>query len=226
MYDVLFCIQFKVYSLQILGGNMKKRIVEVERITSETNIKLFLNLDGTGKYKIKTQVPFLNHMLELFTRHGIFDLEIEALGDIQLGDHHLVEDLGICLGEAVKDALGDKKGIKRYGEASVPMDETLAKVILDISGRPFLVYDVEPKKLPFKGKEETEKIGTFDYRLTKEFFQGFCNNAGTTLHICLEYGDDLHHIIEAVFKAFGRALNVAVQKDSKIKTVPSTKGKL
>ena len=205
---------------------MGKRIAEIKRKTSETKIRLLLNLDGTGKYKIKTQVPFITHMLDLFAKHGIFNLEIDALGDIQLGDHHLVEDLGICLGEAVKKALGDKKGIKRYGEASVPMDETLVKVILDISGRPFLVYDVNPKILPLKGKKETPKIGTFDYRLTKEFFQGFCNNAGVTLHIHLEYGEDLHHIIEAVFKAFGRALGMATQKDVRIKTLPSTKGKI
>lgn len=214
---------------------MKKRMAKVERITSETNIKLFLNLDGTGRYKIKTQIPFINHMLELFAKHGLFDLEIEALGDVELGDHHLVEDIGICLGEAVKDALGDKKGIKRYGESSVPMDEALAKVVLDISGRPCLVYNVNPKS---KGAARrpvpsgagrhapAEKIGTFDYKLTKEFFQAFCNNAGITLHIRLEYGDDLHHIIEAVFKAFGRALGIAIQVNQRVKTVPSTKGRL
>lgn len=205
---------------------MKKRIAEVERITSETNIKLFLNLDGVGKYKVKTQIPFINHMLELFAKHGLFDLEIEAVGDVQLGDHHLVEDIGICLGEAVKDALGDKKGIRRYGESSVPMDEALAKVILDISGRPCLVYDVNPKSKGAVRRSTAEKIGTFDYRLAKEFFQAFCNNAGVTLHIRLEYGDDLHHIVEAVFKAFGRALGIAVQVDQRVKTVPSTKGRL
>lgn len=205
---------------------MKKRIAEVERITSETNIKLFLNLDGVGKYKVKTQIPFINHMLELFAKHGLFDLEIEAVGDVQLGDHHLVEDIGICLGEAVKDALGDKKGIRRYGESSVPMDETLAKVILDISGRPCLVYDVNPEGKDAPRRAAARKIGTFDYRLTKEFFQAFCNNAGVTLHIRLEYGDDLHHIVEAVFKAFGRALGIAVQVDQRVKTVPSTKGRL
>ncbi|MDD5773040.1 MAG: imidazoleglycerol-phosphate dehydratase HisB [bacterium] len=207
---------------------MKKRIAEIKRKTSETNIRLLLNLDGTGKYKIKTQVPFITHMLDLFSKHGRFDLEIDALGDIQLGDHHLVEDLGICLGEAVKKALGDKKGIKRYGEASVPMDETLVKVILDISGRPYLVYNVNPKNLKsiFRGIKDPEKIGKFDYRLTREFFQAFCNNAGVTLHIRLEYGDELHHIIEAIFKAFGRALGMATQKDPRIKTLPSTKGKL
>lgn len=205
---------------------MKKRMAEVERITSETNIKLFLNLDGTGRYKIKTQIPFINHMLELFAKHGLFDLEIEALGDVELGDHHLVEDIGICLGEAVKDALGDKKGIKRYGESSVPMDEALAKVVLDISGRPCLVYDVNPKSKGTARRASAEKIGTFDYKLTKEFFQAFCNNAGITLHIRLEYGDDLHHIIEAVFKAFGRALGIAIHVDQRVKTVPSTKGRL
>lgn len=193
------------------------RTATIERITNETRIKLSLKVDGTGSAKICTSVPFLDHMLNLFARHGLFDLEVEACGDIDIDFHHTVEDIGIVLGEAFKQALGDKKGIRRYGQATVPMDETLASVAVDISGRPYLVYHVNLPKV---------KIGEFDVELAREFFQAFANHCGLNLHINVMYGDNVHHIIEACFKAFARAMDAACQLDSRIKDVMSTKGVL
>lgn len=193
------------------------RKAAIERITKETRIKLSLTIDGSGCAAICTSVPFLDHMLNSFARHGLFDLEVEASGDIDIDFHHTVEDIGIVLGEAFKQALGDKKGIRRYGQAAVPMDETLASVAVDISGRPCLVYHVNLPKV---------KIGDFDVELAKEFFQAFTNHCGLNLHINVMYGDNLHHIIEACFKAFARAMDTATQYDPRVEGVMSTKGVL
>ncbi len=193
------------------------RTATIERITNETRIKLSLTIDGTGAAKICTSVPFLDHMLNLFARHGLFNMDVEACGDIDIDFHHTVEDIGIVLGEAFKQALGDKKGIRRYGQATVPMDETLASVAVDVSGRPYLVYHVNLPKV---------KIGEFDVELAREFFQAFANHCGLNLHINVMYGDNVHHIIEACFKAFARAMDTATQLDSRINDVMSTKGVL
>jgi len=193
------------------------RRATIERVTKETRIKLSLALDGSGESKICTSVPFLDHMLNLFARHGFFNLEVEACGDIDIDFHHTVEDIGIVLGEAFKKSLGDKKGIRRYGQASVPMDETLATVSVDISGRPYLVYHVNLPKV---------KIGEFDVELAREFFQAFVNHSGLNLHINVMYGENVHHIIEACFKAFARAMDMATQMDPRVEGVMSTKGML
>ena len=193
------------------------RKATIERITRETQIKLTLDLDGTGEAKVCTSVPFLDHMLNLFARHGLFDLAVEAKGDIDIDFHHTVEDIGIVLGEALKEALGTKEGIRRYGQATVPMDETLASVAVDLSGRPCLVYNVRLPKV---------KIGEFDVELAKEFFQALTNNLAANVHINVMYGDNVHHILEACFKALSRALDQATQADPRIAGVLSTKGKL
>jgi len=194
------------------------RKVRIERKTKETDIKIELNLDGTGRSSIHTSIPFLDHMLSLMSGHGLFDLTIKAKGDIDIDDHHTVEDTGIVLGKAVKQALGDMKGINRYGQASVPMDETLAVVSLDISGRPYLVYKLDfPRRSKIKG---------FDPDLIEDFLQAFVSNAGVTLHVGVPYGRNTHHVIEAVYKALGRALRQAVEIDPKVRGIPSTKGKL
>jgi imidazoleglycerol-phosphate dehydratase len=193
------------------------RRAKIIRKTTETNIQLEIDLDKTAVSKIDTTIPFFNHMLELFARHGFFKLVVKSKGDTQIDDHHLIEDLGICLGKAVGQALDKKKGINRYGSASVPMDECLCRVDLDISGRPYLIYNV---------KYGRRKIGEFDPALVKEFFKAFTDQSGITLHINLEYGDNCHHIIEAVFKAFARALKKAVTLNENIKGVLSTKGSL
>ena len=193
------------------------RTASIERITKETRIKLSIDLDGTGQSKVCTSVPFLDHMLDLFARHGLFDLDVEANGDIDIDFHHTVEDVGIVLGQAVREALGDKKGIRRYGQATVPMDETLASVAADLSGRPYMVYNVRLPKV---------KIGEFDVELAREFFQALANNIGANLHINVMYGDNVHHILEACFKATARALDMATQLDPRIDGVLSTKGKL
>ncbi|MEW6570392.1 MAG: imidazoleglycerol-phosphate dehydratase HisB [Nitrospirota bacterium] len=191
------------------------RKAKVERKTSETNIRVVLNLDGGGKYSVDTSVPFLDHMLSLMCKHGLFDVDIKARGDIEVDFHHTIEDVGIVLGQAVRKALGDMKGISRYGQASVPMDEAIALVSLDISGRPYLVYKVEfPKK---------RKIKSFDVDLIEDFFQAFVSNCAITLHIVSPYGRNTHHIIEAIYKAFGRALRQAVTIDPRIKGILSTK---
>jgi imidazoleglycerol-phosphate dehydratase len=193
------------------------RNASIERITRETRIRLELQIDGSGAAKICTSVPFLDHMLDLFTRHGLFDLQVEATGDIDIDFHHTVEDIGIVLGTAFREALGDKQGIRRYGQASVPMDETLASVAVDLSGRPYLIYNVRLPKI---------KIGEFDVELAREFFQAFVNNVGANLHINVMYGDNIHHILEACFKGVARALDMATQRDPRIEGVMSTKGKL
>lgn len=193
------------------------RDASIQRITKETSIRLSLNVDGSGEAKICTSVPFLDHMLNLFSRHGLFNLEVEAKGDIDIDFHHTVEDIGIVLGDAFRQALGDKRGIRRYGQATVPMDETLASVAVDISGRPYLVYHVSLPKV---------KIGDFDVELAREFFQAFANHAGINLHINVMYGDNVHHIIEACFKAFARAMDCATQFDERVTGVMSTKGSL
>ncbi len=193
------------------------RNAEIERKTSETSVNIKLQLDGTGTADISTTVPFLDHMLNLFARHGLFDLQVTAQGDTEIDAHHTVEDVGIVLGEAVKRALGDKQGIARYGTAVVPMDETLVAVTIDLSGRPYLVYHVPLPKV---------KLGSFDVELAREFFQAFANSCGCNLHLNLQYGDNVHHIIEACFKGFGRALDSAVRRDERVSGVMSTKGVL
>jgi len=193
------------------------RSATIERITSETKIQLSLNIDGSGQTAICTSAPFLDHMLNLFARHGLFDLNVEACGDIDIDFHHTVEDIGIVLGDAFKQALGDKKGICRYGQATVPMDETLANAVVDISGRPYLVYHVMLPKV---------KIGDFDVELAREFFQAFANHCGMNLHINVMYGDNVHHIIEACFKAVARAMDMATRLDPRVEGVMSTKGVL
>ncbi len=195
-----------------------KRQATLERKTRETNIKLSLNIDGTGQYKIKTSVPFMDHMLSHVAKHGFFDLTVKAEGDTEIDDHHTVEDLGIVFGQVLKKALGDSKGIRRYGDVTLPMDETLAQVVMDLSGRPYLSYHVElPKKY---------KLKNFDPGLAEDFFQSVVNHAGMNLHIRLHYGRDVHHMLEAIFKAFGRALDQATSLDPRVKGVLSTKGKI
>jgi imidazoleglycerol-phosphate dehydratase len=194
------------------------RKATIERKTRETDIKLSLNLDGTGVYTIKCCVPFMDHMFSHIAKHGFFDLTLKAKGDTHIDDHHTVEDLGIAFGQALKKALGDSKGIRRYGEATVPMDETLAEVVMDLSGRPYLVYNVDlPKKY---------KLKDFDPGLAEDFFRSVANHAGMNLHINLLYGRDVHHMLEGIFKAFGRALDQATSIDPRIKGVLSTKGKI
>ena len=193
------------------------RTAVVERKTKETKISLEINLDGNGIYDVSTGVPFLDHMLELFAKHGLFDLKLQASGDVEVDDHHTVEDIGMCLGEAVNKALGDKRGIKRYGFFLLPMDEALAEVAIDLSGRPFVVYNVEWQQ---------EKIKTFDTSLVEEFWRGFGTRALANLHINVRYGKDAHHVCEALFKAVARALDVASLIDSRRTDIPSTKGTL
>lgn len=188
----------------------------LKRKTKETNISLDLNLDGRGSYSINTSIPFLDHMLSLMCKHGLFDIKLKAKGDIDIDDHHTMEDIGIVLGKALKQAVGDMKGIARYGQASVPMDEALASVSLDISGRPYFVYKVEfPKK---------SKLKDFNPDLIEDFLQAFVSSSSITLHITVLYGRNIHHIIEAVFKGLGRALREAVSVNRKIKSIPTTKG--
>jgi len=176
-----------------------------------------IDLDGKGKGDIHTSVPFLDHMLNLFARHGLTDLVIRSQGDIDVDDHHLVEDVGICLGQAVRKALGDRKGISRYGSSSVPMDESLCSVAMDLSGRPYLVWLAELGE---------RKIGGFDPALLREFFKSFSDHSGITLHINLSYGTNGHHMAEAIFKAFARAFRDAIEIDGRIEGILSTKGSL
>jgi imidazoleglycerol-phosphate dehydratase len=194
-----------------------KRIGAVERNTKETRISVEITLDGTGKTELNTGVAFLDHMLTLFAVHGLFDLRIEATGDLEVDAHHTVEDIGICLGLALSKALGDRKGIVRYGQFTVPMDEALASVSLDLSNRPFLVYDTPPM---------ADRTGEFETELAPEFFRAFCQNGGATLHIRVLYGTNTHHMIEAAFKAFARALGMAVSFDPRRSGIPSSKGAL
>ncbi len=194
-----------------------ERKTDISRETKETQIHLSLNLDGDGSSKINTGVGFLDHMLELFAKHGFFDLDVEAKGDLHVDAHHTTEDVGICLGQAIQKAVGDKVGMLRFGSFTVPMYESLAKVDLDICGRPFLHY-----KTPVL----SGKIGEFDTELAEEFFHGFVNHSGTTLHINVPYGTNQHHIIEAIFKAVAKALYIATRVDAQITGVLSTKGSL
>lgn len=193
------------------------RLGRVNRKTKETEIDLSIDLDGAGDSKIDTGIPFFDHMLELFARHSLLDLELKAVGDLEIDAHHTVEDIGIALGQALAEALGDKAGITRYGDCLMPMDESLVATAIDISGRPGLVYEVE---LP------VESIGAYDTDLTVEFLQALVNNAGLTLHVRLMRGGNAHHIVEAVFKGLARALGEAVKVDPRVVGVPSTKGKL
>lgn len=193
------------------------RTATIERTTSETDIIVKLNIDGTGESKIETGVGFFDHMLTLFAKHGFFDLQISARGDLQVDGHHTVEDVGICLGQAFEQALGDKTGITRYGFFILPMNEALATVSLDICGRPFLAYNIDLT---------ASHIGGFDADLAHEFFQAFTTNSGTSLHVRLQAGTNPHHVIEAVFKCFGKAMERACAVDSRIKGVQSTKGVL
>ncbi|QTA81983.1 Imidazoleglycerol-phosphate dehydratase [Desulfonema limicola] len=194
---------------------METRHAEIERNTSETRIHIKINIDGSGIHKISTGIPFFDHMLTLFTVHGFMDLSVKAHGDIDVDFHHTVEDVGLVLGECVDKALGNRKGIKRYGYAVTPMDEALAEIAIDLSKRPFLVYNVP--HTGFGG-------GSFDVYLAKEFFRSFSNKAGMNLHINVDYGENEHHIIESIFKSTGRALDQAVTLDPRIIGVCSTKG--
>ena len=195
----------------------KKRKAKLKRETRETSVSVELCLDGGGRVEVSTGVGFLDHMLTLLGRHALYDLLVKAEGDRQVDDHHTVEDVGISLGQALRKALGEKKGIRRFGSAGVPMDEALAQVVVDISGRGLLVYNVPP--LP-------EKVGSFDTALVREFLQGFTGQAEVTLHVNVPYGDDGHHVAEAVFKGLARALRQATDIDPREKGVPSTKGVL
>ena len=194
---------------------MPDRIAAVSRKTKETDIRLNINMDGSGKSSLSCGIPFLDHMLDLFARHGLFDIEIKASGDIEIDCHHTVEDLGIVMGEAIAMALGDKKGICRYGWAIVPMDESLVLVSLDLSGRPYLVYDLVPP---------TSHIKDMDTRLFHEFFQALSVKAGMNIHIQKLKGEETHHTFEALFKAFAKALDMATRLDPRVSSVPSTKG--
>jgi imidazoleglycerol-phosphate dehydratase len=194
------------------------RRATVERNTSETRIRVSLDLDGTGRRAIETQLPFFTHMLDAFARHGLYDLELDARGDVDIDGHHVVEDVGLALGDAFLEALGDKRGIRRYGECNVPMDETLAQAVVDFSGRPHLVWLVDG----IAGKW----VGGFDAELAHEFFQAFVNRCQCNLHLRLHYGDNAHHILEALWKAFARATSDASRLEPRSPDVPSTKGTL
>lgn len=189
----------------------------VARSTNETQIEMSFNIDGEGKATIETGVPFMTHMLDLFAKHGQFDLTVQAKGDTEIDDHHTTEDIGICLGHVLKEALGDKKGIKRYGNAFVPMDEALAQVVVDLSNRPHL---------EIRANFPSQKVGTFDTELVHEFLWKLALEARMNLHVIVHYGQNTHHIIEAIFKALGRALDEATAIDPRVKGVPSTKGLL
>ena len=199
------------------------RKAKVVRKTSETNITLELTLDGKGKNSIKTGIPFFDHMLSAMSKHGLMDLKLKARGDINVDFHHTVEDVGLCLGQAIKKALGKKAGIRRFGGSKVPMMDALASVTLDLGGRPYFKYNKtkESASVNRRGRK-----GDFDMGLVREFMTAMANTAEMDLHITLEYGEDLHHSVEAIYKALGRALRVAVEKDPRIKGVMSTKGKI
>jgi imidazoleglycerol-phosphate dehydratase len=193
----------------------KHRKAEVKRKTKETEIAIKIDLDGSGRHSIGTGIPFFDHMLSLLAYHGSIDLTLKAKGDIGVDAHHTVEDVGICLGNGIRKALGEAAGIKRYGMAMIPMDETLGSVVLDLSMRPCLVFHMKLRRL---------RIGNFDLELVEEFFKALCNHSRSTVHINLLYGKNSHHMVEAVFKGFGRALKEAVSLDERISQVPSTKG--
>jgi imidazoleglycerol-phosphate dehydratase len=193
------------------------RRATIERTTAETSVRVEFGLDGTGQGQIRTTIPFLDHMLALLAKHGFFNLAVQAKGDTEIDDHHTIEDIGIVMGEALKRALGSKEGVRRFGWASVPLDETLAQVTVDLSGRPYLVYHVE---LPQR------RIKELDLGLFEDFFQAFASHAGLTLHVNVLYGRNPHHIMESVFKALAKALDQATSIDERVKGVLSTKGRL
>lgn len=196
---------------------MKKRAAKIQRTTKETDISVQLDLDGAGEYRVSTGIPFLNHMLELFAKHSLFNLRLKAKGDLDVDYHHTVEDVGLALGEALNQALGDRKGILRYGWAVIPMDESLSRVALDLGGRPYLVYEVSTTK---------KRIRDFDLGLIEEFFRAFTVQSRMNLHIKLMYGQEPHHAYESVFKGLAKALSMACMKDARVKGVPSSKGKI
>lgn len=198
------------------NGNLR-RIGEIERVTSETALSLSFVADGSGETDLTTGVPFLDHMLDLFAKHGQFDLRVQAKGDIEIDDHHTVEDIAICLGQALRKALGDKKGIRRYGNCFVPMDDALGQVVIDLSNRPHL---------EFRAQFPSERVGSFSTELVHEFFWKFALEARANVHVILHYGLNSHHMIESLFKALGRALDEAVQIDPRVKGIPSSKGVL
>jgi imidazoleglycerol-phosphate dehydratase len=195
-------------------GSMKKRTAKMDRKTTETGIVGQLTLDGSGTYRIETGIPFFNHMLDLLTKHALFDLTLEAKGDLAVDYHHTVEDVGLALGEALNRALGDRKGIARYGYSMLPMDDALAQVAVDLGGRPYLVYRIANKK---------KKIRDFDVSILEHFFRSFADQARLNLHITQPYGDDVHHAYEAVFKGVARALYMACALDPRVRGVPSSK---
>ena len=194
-----------------------ERTATVNRYTNETKIDLDFSIDGEGRTQLETGVPFLSHMLDLFAKHGQFDLKVDAKGDVEVDGHHTTEDIGICIGQALREALGDKKGIKRYGNAFVPMDEALAQVVIDLSNRPHL---------EMRAEFPAQQVGTFDVELVHEFLWKLALEARMNLHVIVHYGKNTHHMIEAVFKALGRALDEATTIDPRVKGVPSTKGML
>ena len=201
----------------LLRKLLMTRTSQVKRSTKETEIEVSLDLDGQGESEIDTSIPFLDHMLSQLSRHGYFDIKLKAKGDIQIDYHHTVEDVGIALGEAFTKALGDKKGIRRFADTQAPLNEALAQTVIDISGRGYFVFNATLPK---------SKIGEFDVELVPEFFQAFATNAGITLHINCPYWENLHHVVEALFKSFARALDIACSLDNRTDQVPSTKGKL
>ncbi len=196
---------------------MAARTADIHRQTTETDIHLSIQVEGEGQYEVSTGVPFLDHMLALFARHGFFNLSVQASGDIAIDDHHTVEDVGLALGQALREALGDKHGIRRFGEASVPLDEALVECVVDLSGRPFLAYNLEIRQ---------ERVGSFSTELVHDFFLALTNQVGMNLHLNMTQGRNPHHIIEAGFKAFARALDSAVEYDPRVQGVLSTKGSL
>jgi len=200
-----------------MEGTLMERTATVNRYTNETKIDLDFSIDGEGKTELETGVPFLSHMLDLFAKHGQFDLQVDAKGDIEVDGHHTTEDIGICIGQALREALGDKKGIKRYGNAFVPMDEALAQVVVDLSNRPHL---------EMRAEFPAQQVGTFDVELVHEFLWKLALEARMNLHVIVHYGKNTHHMIEAVFKALGRALDEATTIDPRVKGVPSSKGML
>lgn len=196
---------------------MVARKADIHRQTTETDIHLSIQVEGEGKYEVSTGVPFLDHMLELFARHGFFNLSVQASGDVAIDDHHTVEDVGLALGQALREALGDKHGIRRFGAASVPLDEALIECVVDLSGRPFLAYNLDIRQ---------ERVGNFSTELVHDFFLALTNQVGMNLHLNMTQGRNPHHIIEAGFKAFARALSSAVEHDPRVQGVLSTKGSL
>ncbi len=199
------------------GPSGQPRRAEVERTTRETSVRVALEIDGSGASDVATGIPFLDHMLDLFARHGVFDLTVHAKGDLEVDQHHTVEDVGLTLGQAFRRALGDKRGIRRFGQATVPLDEALVSVVVDLSGRPYLVYELEPGR---------ERVGDFDTSLVHDFLLAFVNELKLNVHVDCIRGRNAHHMIEAAFKALGRALDAATTLDPRVTGVPSTKGVL